>query len=79
MPGYRWNEREDAHLAEHYRAISARRLSELLPGRTEKAIRRHAEELNLKKCHERLREMGRENIDRRWRPEVFKTPEPPTQ
>lgn len=62
----RWTDAERQALSEHYHAVSNRDLTRLLSTRTEKAIERQALRLNVKKCHERLREMGRENIAPRW-------------
>ncbi len=79
----RWTHRERQSLAAFYPAISAKKLQEILPGRGEQAIRQEAHFLGLKKCHERLREQGRENVNRRWHgnPDgrVFRDPSPPPQ
>lgn len=70
--GQNWTETERGHLEAHYRAISARDLRALIPNRTEQAIRNQAGRMDLKKCHERLRDMGRENVLRRWERVAFK-------
>jgi hypothetical protein len=62
----RWSETERAHLAAFYPAISAQKLTEILPDRTPKAIKAQAIHLGIGKCHERLREMGRTNVRKRW-------------
>lgn len=77
-----WTPKERAGLAAFYPAIAAKRMQELLPGRTEKAIRQAAFDLGIKKCEARRREQGTENVNRRWHPEgprVFKEPRSPTQ
>lgn len=63
----RWTETDKNHLQAHYGAIGADRMAELL-GRTPAAIKEMAWRMDLKKCPERLREMGRENVNRRWNP-----------
>lgn len=75
----RWNDGEKAHLAAHYPAISAHRLTELIPDRSAVAIRNQASRMGIPKCHERLREQGQENVLKRWERRVFRTPEPPSQ
>lgn len=74
-----WKPSEHQALAAWYPVISAKKLQQLLPERTPKAIRQEAFDLGLKKCHERLRELGRENVRKRWDKAVFRTPEPPPQ
>lgn len=75
----RWTPTEHEALAAWYPIVSAKRLQELLPGRTEKAIREEGSGMGLKKHPERLAELGRENVAHRWHPEVFRTPTPPPQ
>lgn len=62
-----WTETEKQLLRDHYAAIQNARLREILPTRTERAIADMAKRIGYKKCHERLREMGAENI--RCRPD----------
>jgi hypothetical protein len=57
-----WSESEIQQLQQHYEAIGNARLTELLSDRTEKAIRQQAHRLGVKKCTERLVQMGHENI-----------------
>lgn len=73
-----WTETENEYLRAHYPAISAQRLREIIPDRTARAIRTHAQQLGIGKCHERLREMGAENIRKRW-DRVMGQAEPPVQ
>ena len=68
----RWSNDELHLLEEHYPAISARELTLLLNGRSDEAIKRHANRMGFRKCPERLEEMGRENARRA----AFKTPPP---
>jgi hypothetical protein len=67
-----WTEREKNVLKEHYAFISAERLREAMPGRSPRSIISQAYRMGVKKVHERLREVGRENVSRRW------TGNPPT-
>lgn len=62
----RWTETEKQHIQAHYSAIGARKLRELLPTRSEMAIMDMASRLGVHKCQDRLREMGRENVNVRW-------------
>lgn len=73
MKKLRWTETETAHLAAHYPAISAGRLRQLLPERSEMAIKKKAGYLGLQKCHERRREAGMENVGLRWHPPTIET------
>lgn len=66
MHKIRWTEEEKKSVADHYRSVGTRDLQKLLAGRSEKAIFHMAERIGLKKSHERLRELGRENIRLRW-------------
>ena len=67
MPGNKhWSEEEKGHIRSHYQGISNRDLRILLPTRTEQAIREQAMRMGERKCHDRLREMGRENVQRRY-------------
>lgn len=61
----RWSQSEQQALAAHYPAISAKQLQEILPDRTAKAIITQASKLGVRKCHERLREMGAVNVSMR--------------
>lgn len=70
----RWTERDRELLKAHYPGIGNKRLSELFEGRTDASIRMAASRMDLKKCPDRLREMGRENINRRWSDPALKTP-----
>ena len=73
-----WSDSERNALQAHYPAISSKKLSELLQDRSARAISHQAAKLGVKKCQERLREMGREN--NRWAPKgPFKTPDSPPQ
>jgi hypothetical protein len=60
-----WTEQEKRYVAQHYPAIGAKKLTELVSNRTEKAIFRMAQHIGVKKSHDRLREVGRENVGRR--------------
>lgn len=77
----RWQDNEKAHLQAHYPAISAQRLTEILPDRTARAIRNQAYRMGIAKCHERLQEIGRERVNKRWAAAkgVFKAPDAPPQ
>lgn len=67
-----WTKEELSALHAHYPAVSAQRLQGLLPDRTVKAIHDQARKMGVGKMHERLREMGRENVSVRY---VFKKTE----
>jgi hypothetical protein len=56
-----WTKSELATLKEHYRFINGHKLTEAYEGRTYSSIRSMARRMGLKKCHDRMREMGREN------------------
>lgn len=69
MPrGKYWQEEDTKQLQQFYGHIPNRRLPELFPGRTPLGIAEYARRLGLKKSPDRLREMGRENVNRRWHP-----------
>ena len=72
MAKTRWTESEKEQLKAHYHAISAERMSELLD-RSPAAIKEMAWRMDLKKCQERLAEVGRENIKGRWDPPSIQT------
>lgn len=74
-----WTKSEHEQLAAFYPFVSAQKLQKLLPDRTPRAICKHAFDLGIKKCHERIREKAHENISQRWHPQGLKTPEPPVQ
>lgn len=63
-----WNADERRSLSEHFSAIDSSRLQHLIEDRSVKAIRDQARRMGLTKCHERLRELGRENVEKRWGP-----------
>lgn len=67
----RWSGDEKQQLAQFYSSVNCSRLPELLEGRSVRAIRDQAHAMGLKKSQERLREMGQENVGRRW---AFKKP-----
>lgn len=75
----RWKDEEKAHLLAHYPAISAHRLTEIIPDRSAVAIRNQASRMGIPKCHERLREQGQENVGKRWEKRIFRTPDSPEQ
>ena len=81
MPGKMWTDSERAQLREHYSCISATNLSKLL-NRSASAIEGRAFKDGLKKSHDRLREMGAENVRKRWDkvkdPCVFTEPPSPS-
>ena len=58
-----WTEEEKAVLKSHYANISARDLTKVLQGRSPGAVCDQAERLGLRKSHERLRELGSENVN----------------
>src|SRR5688572_11631742 len=62
----RWTDNEKRLLSQHYHAIGARDLTKLLAGRNESAIFHMAQKIGVKKCHDRLRELGAENVRVRW-------------
>lgn len=57
-----WTPHEKQILKEHYAYIGNHELQEALMLRTTGAIRLQGSRMGLKKAHDRLREMGRENI-----------------
>ncbi len=61
----RWSEDEKQIIREHYRDLHTAKLAEALPGRTPGGIADMAGRLGVKKSPERLREMGREIVQRR--------------
>ena len=56
----RWTDAEKKIAQEFYGTIGTKKLSEALPGRTPRQIYDLARRMDLKKSHDRLREMGRE-------------------
>jgi len=56
-----WQKSEMKILKDHYSGISARKLAEALPGRSERSISSMANRLSLGKSPERRSEQGREN------------------
>jgi hypothetical protein len=60
-----WSEMELDFLKQFYASIPAKKIAFHLK-RTPRSITCMAFRLGLKKSHERLREMGAENVDRRW-------------
>jgi hypothetical protein len=58
-----WTKQELETLRAHYPFISATRLPAALPGRSVRSITTTAYRQKLRKCHDRLKEMGRENRD----------------
>lgn len=63
-----WNDEEADIVRKHYAHVSNADLSRVLPGRSPRAILSHANRLGLQKHPERLREVGRENMEKRWGP-----------
>lgn len=63
----RWSEKEVAILVEKYPGRSNLQLAQLL-GRSVKSVVSKAHDLDLKKSERRLRVMGRENVEQRYRP-----------
>ena len=74
-----WTDQEKSHLATHYPYVSAERLRQLIPNRSAREIIKKAQKMGVRKCLDRLKEMGAENISKRYEGRVFKTPEPPVQ
>ena len=72
----RWSQEEKQRLFEHYPAIPAKRMTELLAGRTETAIYRAAFQFGVRKNHDRLVETGRENVSKRKDRQCFVEPPP---
>ncbi len=56
-----WSKREMDTLKAHYPFIPAKQMAQALQGRSVSAIMSMANREELKKCHDRLQEMGREN------------------
>lgn len=77
MPSH-WTKQDKDNLAQHYRAISAKDLTRLFPGRTESAIFHMAQKLDLTKCQERRAEAGREAVARRKDRQCFSEPPYPS-
>ncbi len=69
----RWSAAEKAFLREHYPWIANERLAEH-SGRSVRSLTSAATRLGVKKCHERLGEMGRENQAGRRPPELHTEP-----
>jgi hypothetical protein len=65
-----WTDSEKRDISTHYHAIGARDLSKLLVGRSESAIFHMAQKIGVRKSHDRLRELGAENVKRRWDKEL---------
>ena len=74
----RWTQQHKAALAQHYSAISAKSLTKLFPGRTEKAIFHMAQKMGLDKCQDRRAEAGREAVAHRKDRQCFKEPPSPS-
>lgn len=60
-----WSEDEKQIVREHYRDLHTGQLAQALPGRTPGGIADMAGRLGVKKSPERLREMGREMVQKR--------------
>lgn len=56
-----WTKREMETLRSHYPYIPAKKMTQALGGRSVSAIMSMANREALRKCHDRLQEMGREN------------------
>lgn len=74
-----WTDQEKSHLQAHYPYISAERMRQLIPNRSAREIIKKAQKMGVRKCLDRLKEMGAENISKRYEGRVFRTPEPPVQ
>lgn len=74
-----WTPEEVSHIKQFYPFISGAELANLFDGRhTERSLRDKAWRLGIKKCHDRLRQMGCENVGRRWaRVRAQQQPPPP--
>lgn len=62
----RWTDLEVQHLRDHYPGIDTERLRELLPNRSRMSIRSKACYMGIKKCPEKVAEIGRVNVMKRW-------------
>lgn len=62
----RWTDAERQKVRDHYSYIGTRELAKALPGRSPRSIMSAANRLGVKKCQDRLREMGRENVATRY-------------
>jgi hypothetical protein len=63
-----WNEEEKQALKQFYKAVPNGKLRELLATRSEIAIRNQAHQMGLHKSPQRISEMGRDNVEKRWAP-----------
>jgi hypothetical protein len=63
-----WSEAEKARLSNFYGAVSNDRLRELFDDRSTIAIRNQANAMGLRKHPERIQEVARENVRKRWGP-----------
>jgi DNA-binding Lrp family transcriptional regulator len=63
----RWTREEVAILKYNYRTKSNAEIAQML-GRKVSSVVFKGFRLNLSKCAARLREMGKQNIERRWHP-----------
>lgn len=61
-----WNSKEADIVRKHYPHVSNADLARALPGRSPRAILSHANRMGLLKHPERLREVGKENMAKRW-------------
>ena len=69
MPrGPKWTPDELHTLERFYPHISAQRLTQAYTGRSAKALASMARKLDIRKTEERLVEMGREAMNKRWHP-----------
>ena len=67
MPrGPKWSREEQDTLKRFYPHLSAERLSQAYQGRSPKALTSKAMKLEIRKTPERLQEMGREAVSKRW-------------
>lgn len=62
----RWSDDDKRILHEYWASLPIAKLHEAFPGRTKRAVIAQAGLMGLKKSEERLREMGRENTQKRW-------------
>lgn len=61
-----WESKETDILKKHYAHVSNLDLSRALDGRSPRAILSQANRMGLAKHPERLREVGKENMAKRW-------------
>ena len=61
-----WSDDEKKILQQPYPAIDGDKLKKAFPGRSIGAIMDKAHRLGVKKAHERMQEMGRQNFGKRW-------------